>query len=1604
MTPSDGDKATVAGAATSGKTTLSTTPSDGNKPTASDIVMTKTGKKTANTDKTAADLGKETTKQAQEMKTAPPVIDAFGKLSEGASAAQDMANEAKDVLKPLASVIKSLGFFVEAMDGITQVHPYAHAAWKILSAAYKVAKAQQDRDEAVLELLEAMNKAFELARQIDLIPKLKSQKEGVLLAHKAHECALFIAEYTRTTGFVRRLEKNLLRGSDVDGKVDGLKKDFSILYDNLQLATLLANAEMTWEGFSEVQTKLSYIKGLVDTVREEGALRELKVAGSWSLKDTCLENTRTTVHDDIVKWVHDVPKQGLNQPFFLAGIAGSGKTAVASTLASEFEELGYLGAAFFFKRLDADASTLRLLFSTLARGLAAHDEGVKSAVVAVLSGDSTLATADPSRQLQRLFLTPCQSAPDGGPLPIIIDAIDECTDQNQLSEFLKGFPSLPPRFRVILTGRRGLDISNNLEGLARIYELPYAGKEITRDISSYLTYRLRPIGLKEGLGDEWPSDDDLIQLEKLSSGLFVWARTVCDLLEESSVPQTRLEELLSDRTLTHSDINDLYSAILKGLLFKRKVKDEKGVWREGEVWKEDEIRDAYFAYMGIIVTARNPLSADAIDSILTPPKGEEKLKLRLNASKFLGKFGVLLDGVGSGRSETPVTTLHFSFPEFLVSKEASEIFYINKTRRNAKLAWACFRQLRKAFEDNTYDFGGAYTLNSEISEEEVNSHIGEDVRYAAVFVLDHLCDVARTENHEDLEYGVAQAEDEEDALKIFNGVEGAVQTFLELDLLHWLKVLSLLDRIDVAYKLDDVGTWLQKNKCSHKPIHDELIRDFSRFLRVFGEVISTAALQIYPGSLSFLPAKTTLRDQYTKRATPEWTVYNGDEVWSPSLAVLAGHTRSVEGCLFSSSPKDTPSRIASWSGSTARLWDGDTGALMGVIDRERRICCMAFSPDGDLLAIGFFDGVVQFWNGQTGAPVAGDLTYAAGANHYFVVLFSPSGDRLLTGTSLWNLPSRTLIASLPTGKLSFLPDGNCMVASYDGMSYEIFDTNGVFLDKKHLSSDFSLTRSPNGKRWVARPIKIGDIRPLSLWDLSTGRVKKCDLVLPPKVDSDMIISIKFFSTDQGKVNIGAYCKSDQNNNIIRLWDADTGNQLRDIRTVPSGISLFSPNGKLAAVLSGPSICVFDLETETISDPLVAHTNDITSIVFSPDATRLLSASDDHTLRLWDVTSMVRSSDNIIRHTTPIVAIDFSHQTNLLLSASEDCIRVWDVGSDCSQREIKTGLEGSDPVLSACFLPDGGSIATVQRNSFRLWSCETYSILKQVPGDHPSCRYLAASPQRDYFVAQLPHCNAICLWDGRTYQAKRNLPHDWSGLPESDVPFVLSPSGNLLASLGNATDRSGRLYVWDPRTLKEVAQMKMSGSSIANNVHMSFSPDETRVIVGTDYGSVDIWDARTGAQIQSFRTGLKSNRISRMDFSADQQIVTVLYPFGDVEIDAWSVLSEARCELPQVVSDDFMAKVNKMALEKLGWLGSWSEVHLLYVPHEYRRDLRCFGPDIFVINMLDGRIVIIKHSPTASNSSEVNDIFHNTQTYLTCIGYDRIPPIPKFFSFDYACLL
>jgi hypothetical protein len=203
--------------------------------------------------------------------------------------------------------------------------------------------------------------------------------------------------------------------------------------------------------------------------------------------------------------------------------------------------------------------------------------------------------------------------------------------------------------------------------------------------------------------------------------------------------------------------------------------------------------------------------------------------------------------------------------------------------------------------------------------------------------------------------------------------------------------------------------------------------------------------------------------------------------------------------------------------------------------------------------------------------------------------------------------------------------------------------------------------------------------------------------------------------------------------------------------------------------------------------LIGHTGLVGSMVFSPDGIRLATASDDGTVRLWNVGAGRRRA-TLTRHTGPVRRMMFSRAGTLLATAFDHgAVRMWDVGTG---QERATLTLNTDLLGHMVFSPDGTLLATPEMHRVRLWDLVAGRERATLTGHTGQVWHTVFSPGGSLLATATAFGDgAVRLWDVSTGQERATL----AGHSGQVWHTVFSPDGALLATATATEGEPVRLW-------------------------------------------------------------------------------------------------------------------------------------------------------------------------------------------------------------------
>jgi WD40 repeat protein len=484
-----------------------------------------------------------------------------------------------------------------------------------------------------------------------------------------------------------------------------------------------------------------------------------------------------------------------------------------------------------------------------------------------------------------------------------------------------------------------------------------------------------------------------------------------------------------------------------------------------------------------------------------------------------------------------------------------------------------------------------------------------------------------------------------------------------------------------------------------------------------------------------------------------WDVTSGKE-----LVVLRGHTGKLSSVDFS--PNGSRVVTASEDG-TARLWSATSGKNLIVLrGHGKKVNWAAYSPGGRHVVTSSDDGTARIWTASNGRS----MVLQGHTKSVLHAVFSPDGTRVATasedGTArLWRASDGTEIAMLNPGEsivnhAEFSPDGNHLVTSSGVLDLanstaRLWDaTTGVqeAILHGHEGMLFHAVFSPAGDR-IATASYDNTAR---LWT-TNGSLKVPNMTEDCRINTDSTASL-----------IKGTTGDPHSSSKARVFNsyAEAGAKAMKFRQFLETLNfvdeLHAEDGRITRVIGMPERSLpilVNLESHTITE-LRGHNQVVHSAAFSLDGRLIVTASSDHTARLWNgvngapiailnghtdtvwnaainsdgTRAVTASEDHTARlwtvdgtpllilkgHDAGVIHVSFSPRGNMIATASWDgTARIWDASTGTTLHILRGHR---DKVLNAGFSPEGRRVATASSDgTARLWDVSSGQEIAVLPG-------------------------------------------------------------------------------------------------------------------------------------------------------------------------------------------------------------------------------------------------------------------------------------------------
>ena len=504
--------------------------------------------------------------------------------------------------------------------------------------------------------------------------------------------------------------------------------------------------------------------------------------------------------------------------------------------------------------------------------------------------------------------------------------------------------------------------------------------------------------------------------------------------------------------------------------------------------------------------------------------------------------------------------------------------------------------------------------------------------------------------------------------------------------------------------------------------------------------------------------------------------------------------------------------------------------------------CIAFSPDGRLIASAAFNGDlgICLWESRTGKLIRQMHDPDSNLGWTEAIAFSPDGRQLAAGRA----DGAVLLMEVKTGRLLF--------------------------KTKNKGAVQAVAFSPDGRRFASG----GDDGKVRIWNAADGTQVKTFGAGKALHEGDYmgtwgITALAFSPT--GELLAAGLSRPRP---TIHVWNLDTGaaaTRIEDVHGEEIRALSFTHDGR-QLLSSGYR----RISAASFGKPFPALT------VHVPE------------IRLWDPATGKRLRELAVKE--PEAGFGFtalSGDGKILASEASETIRLWDLASGSTIGAIPNpGWWGSHALAIS---PDGKTVAAATHCAIGLWDIATGKPrLQDFCGHTGSAVFLAHCPDGAMIVTG-SNDGRVMAWDAKS---GRRLYQRQLGRAGSLMAMALSPDGRLLAA-GGRTDwtnlgSTNTVRLWRTKMGEPVRDFGGPDHPFGDTHRLAFSPDGKLLAIAADFrrrngSDVDIYETESGKPVAALRPDRAGFRVAALGFAADAK---TLYEVCDqpVEFRAWDVKS------------------------------------------------------------------------------------------------------------------
>lgn len=316
---------------------------------------------------------------------------------------------------------------------------------------------------------------------------------------------------------------------------------------------------------------------------------------------------------------------------------------------------------------------------------------------------------------------------------------------------------------------------------------------------------------------------------------------------------------------------------------------------------------------------------------------------------------------------------------------------------------------------------------------------------------------------------------------------------------------------------------------------------------------------------------------------------------------------------------------------------------------------------------------------------------------------------------------------------------------------------------------------------------------------------------------------------------------------IHIWSATTGQCIDSIHIQSKN----NHDGNNCFMIGSNNIYIFKKSSKKNLDTLIGHTDRVNTAFFSPDGNRIVSASKDKTIRIWDYNTGKQIGKPLEGHSDEVLFATFSPDGNQIVSTSKDkSIRIWNAITGENIHIIK----GQEESIRAKLSPDCNHVVSISaNNTIYLWDVFYEKCIDICKGH--LLRIIDFNFSSDgLYVVSASVDGTIRLWDISQEKPIKKI----TDYPEIFNSAVYSPDGKKIFSTSD-----NYIQIIDATTGKKLVRHEK------NEKYKVFYSNSKRIIFKSE-NVLNILDALTGDSISTFTSDYYNFNTNNFNISQDDR--------------------------------------------------------------------------------------------------------------------------------------